>query len=134
MPRRQFRLNDDDNEYLDHAFPDWESLTNGNWILLHNFHIPKGFTVRSATVAIQIPTNYPSDAPDMAYFYPAIARCDGVAIRATEATQIIDGQVFQRWSRHYQQGTWHSDEDNLAVHVMAINDWLDRALPCEVPA
>lgn len=134
MPRRQLRLNDDDSEYLDHAFPDWESLLDGKWILLYNFPIPLGFTTRSATVAIQIPDSYPTTAPDMAYFYPPVNRCDGVAIPATQATQLIDGQVFQRWSRHYHQGTWNPDEDNLAVHVMAIKDWLDRALPFEVPA
>ena len=127
MERRQMILSPDDVEYLENAFPGWESLQAGNWVLLPNFPIPEGLSAQSATVAIQIPPNYPVTAPDMAYFYPAIQRCDGTTIPATQVTQNIDGKIFQRWSRHYSPGTWHPDEDGIAIHIMAIKDWLDRA-------
>lgn len=129
--RRQFLLSSDDQEYLDNAFPGWETV-EGQWVLLHDFPIRSGFTVRSVTAAIQIPTMYPATPLDMVFFYPAVLRSDGTEIRATEYRQVIDGKEFQRWSRHYRQGSWDPNEDNLATHVLAILDWLDRAAPCEV--
>lgn len=131
--RRQFLLSADDTEYLNNAFPGWETI-DGRWVLLHNFPIRPGFTIQSTTAAIQIPTTYPATRLDMVYFYPAVLREDGVAIGATGYTQTIDGKPFQRWSRHYRPGAWQPNEDNLATHVMAINDWLDRAAPYEVSA
>ena len=131
--RRKFLLSPDDTEYLDNAFPEWETI-EGRWILIHNFPIRSGFTVQSATAAIQIPAAYPETKLDMVYFYPAVLRVDGKAIRATECTMPIDGKSFQRWSRHYRPGEWQPNEDNIATHVMAIHDWLDRAAPSEVTA
>lgn len=129
--RRRFLLSSDDTEYLDNAFPEWEAI-DGRWILIHNFPIRPGFTIQSATAAIQIPATYPETKLDMVYFNPAVLRADGKAIGATGYTATIDGKPFQRWSRHYRAGEWQANEDNLATHVMAIRDWLDRAAPNEV--
>lgn len=131
--RREFLLSADDTEYLDNAFPEWEAIA-GRWILIHKFPIRSGFTVQSATAAIQIPAGYPATKLDMVYFYPAVLRADGRPIGATGWNQPIDGKLFQRWSRHYRLGEWQPNEDNIATHVMAIRDWLDRAAPNEVTA
>lgn len=131
--RHQFLLSSDDTEYLDNTFPGWEAI-EGRWVLLHSFPIRPGFNVKSVTAAIHIPPAYPATQLDMVYFYPAVLREDGEVIGATSYTQTIDGKPFQRWSRHYRPGTWQPNEDNLATHVMAISDWLNRAAPSEVPA
>lgn len=130
--RRQFPLSADDQEYLDNSFPGWETI-EGQWVLLHDFPVRSGFTVQNVTAAIQIPSMYPATPLDMVFFYPAVLRADGTVIRATDCKQVIDGKEFQRWSRHYRLGSWHPNEDNLATHVLAIRDWLDRAAPSEVP-
>lgn len=132
-PRRKFFMNSDDTEYLDNTFPGWETI-DGNWLLLHHFPIRTGFTVQEASVAILIHSAYPAAALDMAYFYPAIHRTDGKTIPATNCAVSIDGKTFQRWSRHYRPGTWVPNESNIATHVMAIKDWLDRSAPDEVVA
>lgn len=126
--RKHIALPPDDTEYLDNAFPgNWESISEG-YVLIHHFPVRSGFTTSEVTVAIQIPSNYPTVPLDMAYFYPAILRSDGQTIPATNATQGIDGKTFQRWSRHYVGGTWIPGESNLATHILAIGDWLERAL------
>ncbi len=129
--RRKFVLSPDDTEYLDNAFPGWEAI-DGRWILLHDFPIRQGFTVEKVTAAIKIPATYPVTRLDMVYFSPAVLRADGKPIGATQYSETIDGKPFQRWSRHYAPGEWQPNEDNLATHVMAIRDWLDRAAPDEV--
>lgn len=127
MLRRELCMLPDDEEYLNNSFPEWESLSTGNWVLIPSFSLPEGYDQKTAIVAIKIPSGYPTIAPDMAYFYPPIKRIDGKTIPATQYHQTIDGKEFQRWSRHYVPGTWHAEEDGIAIHVMAIKDWLEKA-------
>lgn len=130
--RHAFALSADDTEYLDNAFPGrWEAIA-GNYILIHGFQTRPGYTENSVTAAIQIPCNYPAVQLDMVYFYPAVLRGDGQTIPATGCNEPIDGKSFQRWSRHYQ--SWNPEENNLATHVLAIGDWLDKGLAGQVPA
>lgn len=130
--RREFALLPNDEEYLDNTFPNWESLVSGRWVLIHDFPVPTGFTVNKTTAAIELSPAYPVAPLDMAYFYPPVLRADGQTIPCTQATQLIDGITFQRWSRHYLPGTWHPNEDDLATHVMAIGDWMVRAISDQV--
>lgn len=125
--RRELALSAEDTEYLDNAFPAWESIAQGSWLILPDFPLPDGYTVRFVTVAIQISAGYPFTPLDMAYFFPPVLRIDGTPIPATNCTQNIDGNTFQRWSRHYPPGTWRPDEDCIATHVMAIQSWLELA-------
>lgn len=131
MLRRELCMLPDDEEYLNNSFPNWESLATGNWVLLPDFPLPEGYEQKTAIAAIKIPGGYPTIAPDMVYFYPSIKRVDGKTIPATQCYQSIDGKEFQRWSRHYLPGTWHAEEDGIAIHVMAIKDWLEKAAPKE---
>ncbi len=130
--RRELGLLPNDEEYLNNTFNDWESLACGRWVLIHDFPIPSGFTVDRSTAAIRLSPAYPVTPLDMVYFDPPVLRSDGQTIPCTQATEVIDGKEFQRWSRHYLPGSWHPNEDDLATHVMAIKDWLVRAIPEEV--
>ena len=57
----------------------------------------------------------------------ALLLVDGRAIGATEATQALDGKVFQRWSRHYTPANpWVVGEHNLGTHILTIESWLTR--------
>lgn len=128
--RRQFSMGKEDTQYLEANHPNWETIVDGNnkVLLLHDFSIPDGYSVRTSTAAIIIPANYPTQGLDMVYFHPHIARSDGQAIRQTNVQVAFDGISYQRWSRHYTVTRWKPDEDSIATHVMAIRDWLIRAL------
>lgn len=125
--RRELILPANDTEYLNNAFPNWESIVEGNWVLLPNFPLPDGYTCSATTAAIKIASGYPVTQLDMVYFYPAVFRRDGAQIPATNAIQFIDSNEYQRWSRHYRPGEWRPDEDCIATHVMAIKSWLELA-------
>ena len=126
MPRRELHtMLPEDIEYLDKAFPDWESVSSGRWILLPNFSICSGYTFSMVTAAIKLPNNYPVVQLDMVYFFPALERKDGVMINAINTKEMIDGKEFQRWSRHYQQGHW-TPESRIEHHILAIKNWLER--------
>ncbi len=121
--RRQFRLPEDDEAYLDSLGLHWEAIIEGGvrWVLIHDHPLPDGYTVKTVTVAIRIEGGYPPAALDMMYCLPHLARADGKAVKAI-STQAIDGNTYQRWSRHY---AWREGIDYLATHHLHIKDWLD---------
>lgn len=122
-PRRHFRLPEDDEAYLDSLGLRWEAIIDGGvrWVLIHDHPLPDGYTIKTVTVAIRIEGGYPPAALDMMYFLPHLARADGKAVNAI-STQAIDGNTYQRWSRHY---AWREGIDCLATHHLHIKDWLD---------
>ena len=127
--RRIFALPEEDTELLNAGGYDWETVeSNGRWLLIHEFPLPPGFTFPSTSVAVQIPSGYPSAALDMVYCYPAIVRVDGRVIPATQAVQSIDDKPWQRWSRHYTQtNPWKIGEYNVVTHLNLARTWVEVA-------
>lgn len=124
--RRQFQLPEDDEACLEGMGIKWETVRDGaDWLLLREFVFPNGYNHATGSVAIQIPGNYPVAQLDMAYFFPVLERRDGKPLRQTQARQPIDGQQWQRWSRHY---TWKPGEHNVCTHIILIRNWLEVAL------
>jgi len=122
-PRRDFRLPEDDEDYLNTLGLRWETVVERGvrWVILHDHPLPAGYTAKTVTIAIRIEGGYPPGKLDMAYFLPPLARADGVAIRKTEMHN-IDGGTYQRWSRHYP---WREVIDTFATHHLHIKDWLE---------
>lgn len=125
--RRDFALPEDDIEGLNGLGPEWETVQDpaGQWFLLHQFELPNGYNHQCASVAIQIPSNYPTAPLDMAYFHPHLARLDGQPLRQVDARQPINGKEWQRWSRHY---AWIVGRHNLCTHIVLVRHWLNVAL------
>ena len=126
--RRQFDLLPEDYGFLDEYGLPWETVVDGSqWVLIHDFPTPDGYNHQTVTAAIRMETGYPMAGLDMVYFFPALARKDGKRIAATEAPQQVLGQTFQRWSRHRTgSNPWKPGQDNLATHIILIEDWLQR--------
>lgn len=127
-PRRQFKLQNEDEQFLnDYGLP-WEALKDGSlWVLINGFETNPGYNHKAVICAIRIESGYPTSALDMVYFYPALARLDSKPIGRTESKQTIDGKEFQRWSRHRTgKNPWKPGEDNLESHIQLIEDWLER--------
>ena len=126
--RRDFDLLPQDEKFLeDYGLP-WETISDGSqWVLIHEFPTNDGYNHLRVTAAIRMETGYPNTELNMVYFFPALARKDGRAIGATQATQQIDGKTYQRWSRHRTgQNPWRPGVDGLDTHVFLIEDWLAR--------
>ena len=126
--RRQFDLPPEDQQFLNEYGLPWETIVDGSqWVLIHAFPTHEGYNHPTATAAIRIETGYPMAELHMVYFLPALARKDGRPIGATESTQQIDGQTYQRWSRHRTADhPWMIGQDNLGTHIILIEDWLQR--------
>lgn len=125
--RRDFDVPKEDAEHLEARGLPWETLheCGSMWVLVHEFPIPDGYKSSTATVAIRVPSNYPTAALDMVYFNPSMVREDGISIAATQATVNIAGVPFQRWSRHRTaQNPWRPGIDGIATHLSLVEEWL----------
>ena len=125
-PSRAFLMPEPDEEFLDANYPGWETIMQGAtpWLILNHFPIPEGYNHRVVKAAIQIPSGYPNGKLDMVYFLPGLARTNDRPIPALSA-QVIQGQTWQRWSRHYQ---WRAGIDDLVTHIERIKAWLEDQL------
>lgn len=126
--RRQFILPEQDVEFLEQLNLSWETINDHgmNWVILHNYPIPKGYTEKTVSVAVKIETGYPRSPLDMAYFCPPLQRIDSKQINAISPQQ-IDGKIFQRWSRHRTaQNPWREGIDDLSTHFSLVNFWFEQ--------
>ena len=127
--RRDFDLGDVDETYLAKRGLHWDAVMEGSsrWIILRNFPIPDGYTMKAIDIAVQIPATYPQAALDMFYCRPFAQLKSSRQIPATEARQSIAGQSYQRWSRHRSGTTaWNPNHDSLITHIAIIDDALLR--------
>ena len=128
--RRDFKLPEGDERCLNARGTPWETVLHGSvqWLLVQAFQIPAGYNCDTATVALRIPPNYPTEQIDMAYFEPHLSLKSGKAIGALTSTT-IDGRSFQQWSRHRTaQNPWRVGEDDVCSHLLQASSWLKREL------
>jgi len=124
--RRTFSLPEADEEFLDANYPGWETITDAGtpWLILNDFPVPEGYDHRQVRAAIRISSGYPNAHLDMVYFLPGISRTNGRQISRL-APQTIEGQSWQRWSRHY---SWRTGVDDLSTHIERVKSWLTNEL------
>ncbi len=125
--RREFSLPEGDSEFLDAGGYAWETIkSNGNWLLLHNFPVPDGYTLKESSIALRIDAGYPTAQIDMVYFFPQLQRADGKPINAL-SVHPVDGKQWQRWSRHRTPtNPWRAEVDDISTHVSLVRHWLER--------
>jgi hypothetical protein len=126
VPRRDFNLLEEDESFLNKLGLVWEAvkIEGALWVFIHEYPLPDGYNVSSASLGVRISSGYPTAQLDMVYFHPALSRSDGQSIGGLSLTQ-IDGKNFQQWSRHRTGANpWRSEIDNLSTHVPLADAWL----------
>lgn len=124
-----FDLPTEDQDYAHRLSDKMERVLDRGrrWVLLHEFSVPEGYNLDKVTAAVMLPIGYPQSAPDMVYFYPPLSLSSGKKIHAAEATETIQGETYQRWSRHFlPQEPWRPGIDSLETYALMISGWLER--------
>jgi hypothetical protein len=127
--RRDFKLPDRDLEFLNHLGLEWEAIRDHNamWVIVYAMPLPPGYGRERVDVAIEILPGYPVSPLDMAYFYPSLARTDGLSIPNSDCMRPIGDKSWQRWSRHRAANNpWDPEQDDLDSHTALVHDWLER--------
>jgi hypothetical protein len=126
--RREFELPEGDREHMDARGLPWETICieQARWLLIHDFAISPGYDHEKAVAALRIEPNYSDTQIDMVYFFPPLARKDGVTVNNLSSVQ-IDGKQFQQWSRHRTTANpWRPGLDDVASHLELVKNWLER--------
>lgn len=129
--RRQFRLPEADELFLDTLGLGWETVLESQvqWLVIHDRPLPPGYNHTKAMTALVIPAGYPDAQIDMVYFCPHLARLDGARIGGL-TSRAFDGKDWQQWSRHRTAGNpWRPGEDDIAGHLILVDNWLVREFP-----
>lgn len=125
--RRQFKLLPKDEAFLSQGNHRWETVNEGRrWLIIHDYALPQGYNIPSCTIALEIPASYPTAQIDMFYCIPHLQLATGGTPAATEHREIIDGQCFQRWSRHRPADSWSAVKDSVATQIGLIEESLGR--------
>lgn len=129
-PRRQFRLPEDDEAYLDATGLVWEAIedaSQGRWVLLHEHPLPPGYTAERVSVGVLVTPGYPTSPLDMAYFSPPPALVSGRAVPNTQFSMTLDGRTWQGWSRHRTDANpWQPGVDSVKTHHALVRAWLAK--------
>ena len=126
--RREFRLPNPDEQYLDSLGLAWETVRDGGslWLLVHDWKTERGYNVQTVRLALQIPGGYSDSQIDMVYFLPPLERADRRPLLATSSQQIC-GEIYQRWSRHRTAANpWRPGVDDVSTHLTLVDEWLRR--------
>jgi hypothetical protein len=65
----------------------------------------------------------------MWWFDPPVHRADSTPLPGTEVVEQHLGRSWQRWSRHFNTGQWHSGVDGLESYLALIRQNLERSVP-----
>lgn len=126
--RHQFSLLEKDVHFLESSAYHWETVIDAErrWLLLYDYQLPAGYQQTRTTLAIEIPSLYPTAELDMFYCAPALSLNTGAAIPQTEYQQTILGMIYQRWSRHRENQVWTSACDSVITHLGLVEEALQR--------
>ncbi|MDC4974113.1 hypothetical protein OHW14_01405 [Acinetobacter baumannii] len=125
----QFEVLQKDSEYLKQVFGDFRTIIDQGrrWLIVENYELPEGYSHKQITLAFEIPSLYPQAEIDMFYTCPRIYLPNGVTPSCTEVDQIIEGKIYQRWSRHRSQvSQWNPAIDSVVTHFSLIEESLLR--------
>jgi hypothetical protein len=129
--RRDFRLPEEDEQYLDSLGLSWETVKDGEtrWLVVHDRPVPPGYNLSNALAGLILPASYPDGPIDMAYFHPHLSLVGGKAINGL-TSRAFDGKEWQQWSRHRTaENPWRPGEDCISTHFIQVDHWLLRELP-----
>jgi hypothetical protein len=131
VTRREFRLPSSDEDYLNGLGLPWEAVRQGNqqWLLIHNWKVPAGYSAQVVILALLIDPNYPDTQLDSFYVFPGLQLIDAGPIKNTTGELQVGQSKFQFWSRHRSStNPWRSGVDDIASHLTLVIEWFTRSL------
>ena len=122
-------LPSDDRQYLEDHDLAYREVSDGGHkgVVLVDFPLPEHkFQVAAANILILLPAGYPDAPPDMFYALPwlELAPGGGYPNKANKSWQ-LDGENWQRWSRHSSE--WRAGTDGIWTMVQRVNRALREA-------
>jgi len=94
-----------------------ENDSDGKWVLIKNYQLPKGWNKDQTDILINIPAGYPATPPNN-FFVP-------VGLRLTNGANInAYTEPHLHWNKDWGQFSYHSDGDWIPSKDMLDGDTL----------
>lgn len=125
-------LTQEDGDWLRRNGIAFSERANGNdgCLIFDALPLPAGkFGVANADILSVLPSNYPDSGPDMFYAKPKIVLADGRLAKNTDVDSNFFGEIWQRWSRHWNENPWRSGIDDVQTIYRRIMRALEEATP-----
>lgn len=108
-----------DEEYLKEKGFNYEikQVDSAIHTILKGWKFPAAYEPRTADILVVLLPGYPLSPMDMFWTSPDVKLVGGAWPLNADVPQQMDGQNWQRWSRHYE---WRAGVDNLRTFITAI--------------
>ena len=129
-PRHDFALLDVDAAHLARIGLDWETVVEQNrrWLVIHDYPVPEGYTVKCAILALEIPPTYPGAQIYGFFAFPPLALASGRTVASTQMRGIIFGKEFHGWSRNRGAIPWNPAIDKVATQLALVEAALSKEI------
>ncbi len=115
-------LPEEDAAFLKEKTTAFDVNREAGWIhvVFHGFRLPEAYMPGQVDLLVRLPAGYPNANPDMYWTRPDVRLRDGRIPQSADVTETYGGVPWQRWSRHFAQGSWRPGTDSLRTYVAAV--------------
>lgn len=127
--RHDFALLDVDEAHLYRLRLRWETVVEADgrrWLIIREYPLPPGYTVRTVLLALEIPSAYPGAQIYGFYANPEIALSTGRPIPSTQLRGVALGKALVGWSRHRPGQPWDPCQDNVVTQLSLVEAALTK--------
>lgn len=119
-----------DRDYLDSKQFDHAVAKSGSAVhlVIRGFELPEAYSPRRVDLLLILPAGYPNSSPDMFWTHPDVKLANGAWPQAAEVHEIYGERSWQRWSRHFNGGSWRPGIDNIRTFLAAIRRELSKGI------
>lgn len=119
-----------DRDYLESKQYDHvvEKVGDAVHLIIRGFELPEAYLPRRADLLLILPAGYPNSSPDMFWTHPDIKLTNGAWPQAAEVHETYGDRSWQRWSRHFNGGSWRPGIDTICTFLAAIRRELSKGI------
>ena len=123
-------LPETDRDYLESKQYDYLVAKIGDLVhvIISGFEFPEAYLPRKADLLLILPAGYPNSSPDMFWTHPDVKLASGAWPKAADVHQTYGDRSWQRWSRHFNGGSWRPGIDNIRTFLAAIGRELNKGI------
>lgn len=97
-------------------------------LIIRDFELPGAYSPRRVDLLLILPAGYPNSSPDMFWTYPDAKLANGAWPRAADVHETYGERSWQRWSRHFNGGSWRPGIDDIRTFLAAIRRELNKGI------
>ena len=119
-----------DADFLESRSGEYEAFDEGGFtcVVLKKNELPPAYAPQVVDLLVRLPAGYPNANPDMFWTTPGVRLVSGAEPTGAGVLEAHGQRTWQRWSRHYPQGSWRPGVDSLRTYLATVRRELRRGV------